>query len=63
MTRRLSIPKGATGTYRLDCPTSPPQFKEGEIITVTKKGPPGHCIVSSSTGIEAIIQKYGDRAR
>lgn len=54
MVRRSQIPKGATGVYRLDCPTSPPQFKDGEALTVVKKGPPGHCIVRSSTGIEAV---------
>ena len=53
MTRRCSIPKGI---YRCDCSSSPPRFKAGEQLTVVKKGPPGHCIVSSSTGIEAIIR-------
>lgn len=51
-----SIPNGATGIYRLDCPTSPPRFEDGEALTVVKKGPVGHCIVSSSSGIEAIIR-------
>jgi len=58
MTRRStpSIPKGATGIYRLDCSSSPPRFDDGTPLTVVKKGPPGHCIVSSSTGVEAIIR-------
>jgi len=58
MTRRLSpsIPKGATGIYRIDCPTSPSRFKAGEALTVTKKGPPGHTTVCNSAGIEAIIR-------
>jgi hypothetical protein len=57
MTKRAAqIPKGATGIYKLDCPTSPPRFEAGEVLTVVKKGPPGHCIVSSSAGIEAIIR-------
>jgi len=58
MTRRSSpsIPKGARGIYRLDCPTSPPRFKDGETLTVTKKGPPGHTAVCNSTGTEAIIR-------
>jgi len=43
MTKRIPpIPKGATGVYRSDCPRSPPWFKEGECITVVKKGPVGH---------------------
>jgi hypothetical protein len=50
------IPKGATDTYRLDCSSSPPRFEDGERLTVVKKGPPGHSIVSSSTGIEVIIR-------
>ncbi len=58
MTRRSSptIPKGATGIYRLDCPTSPPRFEAGEALTVTKKGPPGHTTVCNPAGIEAIIR-------
>jgi hypothetical protein len=40
MTKRIpSIPKGATGVYRSDCPTSPPRFTDRERITVVKKGP------------------------
>jgi len=57
MTKRAAqIPKGATGIYRLDCPTSPPRFEAGERLTVVKKGPPGHCTVTGSTGTEAIIR-------
>ena len=43
ITRRSSpsIPKGATGIYRVDCPTSPPQFEEGE-ITIEPSGVPLH---------------------
>ena len=57
MTKRIpSIPKGATGVYRSDCPTSPPRFKDGESIKVVKKGPVVHCIVTNGKGIEAIIR-------
>jgi hypothetical protein len=58
MTRRSSpsIPKGATGIYRLDCPSSPPRFEDGEQLTVVKKGPVGHCTVCGSAGTEAIIR-------
>jgi hypothetical protein len=56
MASRSSIPKGATGIYRSDCPTSPPQFEDGESLTVVKKGPPGHCIVVGTSGIETVIR-------
>jgi hypothetical protein len=56
MKRAAAIPKGATGVYRSDCPGSPSRFKDGETITVMKKGPVGHCIVTSSTGTEAVIR-------
>jgi len=41
MARSVSIPKGATGVYRLDCSSSPRRFDDATALTVVKKGPPG----------------------
>jgi hypothetical protein len=57
MTKRCSgIPKGATGIYRLDCPTSPRIYAEGERITALKRSYLGHCTVRNALGIENIIR-------
>ena len=58
MKRAAAIPTGATGVYRSDCPTSPPMFKDGETITVVKKGPVGHCIVRNAAGLDEVTPKH-----
>jgi hypothetical protein len=53
MTKRIpSIPKGATGVYRSDCPTSPSRFEDGETTDITSDIPEVPIIFDSDSPVK-----------